>query len=458
MAFNSYYFNILIRVLLILCNSLVASYMILQANRFFSIVFFSVLLLVQVFLLFRYLTKVNRNLAAFLMRLKEQDFMSQVSDSNIRKTFPSLQTTMDRLTGEISKMRLKSQERETYIASLIEGASSGFLTFDEQGTIEVFNPYARQLLQVSSASRVSELSHIPGLPEFLYNLKPQKPEVFSLKSKNGILPVSCSAAILKFQGKTIRMISLKDVKTEMDQKELDSWQKLIRVLTHEIMNSITPITTMTVAIRRKLQGAPQKEQEDDFGKEILADLISAIDLIEDRGKSLMQFVNGYRHLTLLPVPSFASVPVEPLLAKTERLFLEECRRCSVALIAQCEPADLIVQADQAMVEQVLINLVRNSLQALKTTEIGTIRIRAKKEQDNVLITVADNGTGIPGEMIDQIFIPFFTTKQNGSGIGLSLARQIMSLHKGDIQVISEPGKETVFALRFPDIHQNAQEL
>jgi signal transduction histidine kinase len=228
---------------------------------------------------------------------------------------------------------------------------------------------------------------------------------------------------------------------------MEAWQKLIRVLTHEIMNSITPISSLAATANKML--ADFSTSENDFQKESLEDIISANNTILKRSEGLMHFVNNYRSLTKIPRPVFQIFEIKKLFERIETLLKKEIEESGISFKCEVIPHTLELTADADLIEQVLINLIINSRQAFEGIQNGKINLLATLDDNGkILIQVSDNGKGISEDIQEKIFIPFFSTKKNGSGIGLSLSRQIIRAHGGTIRVNSVPGNETVFSLRF----------
>jgi signal transduction histidine kinase len=226
---------------------------------------------------------------------------------------------------------------------------------------------------------------------------------------------------------------------------MEAWQNLIRVLTHEIMNSVTPVASLASTANDLLtaqkEGRPQEET--------LNDVRDAVRTIQKRSQGLLHFVDAYRKLTRIPKPDFQIFPVAELFGRVQSLMRAEMERRSIHFLSQVEPKTLELTADPELIEQVMINLLLNAIQALEGRPDATVGLMARMdERGRVLVQVTDNGPGILDEAQEKIFIPFFTTRQDGSGIGLSLSRQIMRLHRGTISVQSTPNVETVFTLRF----------
>ena len=270
-----------------------------------------------------------------------------------------------------------------------------------------------------------------------------------MKKDNLLQSILIKATQLKFESNVIKLVSFQDITNELDKKELDSWQRLIRVLTHEIMNSISPITSLTSVI----SGYFRKKDEDNpiplelIDHQIVSKTLSGLNTIEETGKGLLDFVDKYRSLTSLPKADFSKFTIDSLFRKC-KLLMESNISDNIKIIASVYPEDIVITADYAQIEQILINLIKNAAEALSGKPDGTIHLKAFYADDAALIQVEDNGIGIPDDIIEDIFVPFYTTKENGSGIGLSLSKQIMQNHDGIILVNSALEKGSVFTLKF----------
>ena len=270
-----------------------------------------------------------------------------------------------------------------------------------------------------------------------------------MKIDNLLQSILIKAAELKFESNVIKLISFQDITNELDKKELDSWQKLIRVLTHEIMNSISPITSLTSVIsgyfKKKDDEHPVPPEKIDH--QIISKTLSGLDTIEETGKGLLDFVDKFRSLTSLPKPNLSKFTMDSLFRKC-KLLMESSISNNIKINANVYPEGIALVADYTQIEQVLINLIKNASEALSNKKNGTIHLKAFNSEEGTIIQVEDNGIGISNDIIEDIFVPFYTTKENGSGIGLSLSKQIMQNHNGTISVNSVPNKGAIFTLKF----------
>jgi two-component system nitrogen regulation sensor histidine kinase NtrY len=320
------------------------------------------------------------------------------------------------------------------------------------GNIELINTAAKRLFNISYLRNISQLKKInPELPVKLKEITTGAQLLLNLKINNELLKISVKATLFRIEKKEIKLLSFQNIKTELEENELDSYQKLIRILTHEIMNSTGPIlssiSTIKEFLTEKKTGITKNLKQ--ISQELLDDSVKGLNIVEERSSGLVDFVEKFRSLTLLPKPAFRNIMISDLLKDIELLMKAECKRQNIRLTVDVLPENLSVTADKKLIEQVIINLITNSIQALTNQPDKEIIIKAFRNKDDKLtMQLIDNGPGIPDSELENIFVPFYTTKEKGSGIGLSLSRQIMRLHNGLISLKSEPGIKTVATLEF----------
>jgi two-component system nitrogen regulation sensor histidine kinase NtrY len=444
---NLFALNIFIRVILILLCSFAFIFIITETNRPATTVLLGLLLIYITYNLFYYVNRTNRELANFLIYLKENDTSLVIKSENLDKTFKGLRQSFKKITDELKKTRIEKEIEQRYIETVFEHVGIGLISFDEQGRIERINKAAKDLLNIIQAKNISELDKVQnGLAEKFKSQQPGLQSLFKIKINNEILQIAVKSTITVIEDKKIKIISLQDIRNELEEKELDSWKKLISTLTHEIMNSITPITTLTVAIKRCFMQDGNIKSPEKISAENIKDAIDGTNIIEERSKGLISFVDNYRSITKLPVPELSIVSVSQLFGELEMLFKDTFELNKIRFVKEITPDNLKTMADKKLMEQVLINLIKNSLDAMKNYKKGLIIFRAFEENNNVNIQIVDNGPGIPDNIIENIFTPFYTTKEKGTGIGLSISRQIIRMHKGKIFIRSVPNKETIVTI------------
>jgi two-component system, NtrC family, nitrogen regulation sensor histidine kinase NtrY len=274
-------------------------------------------------------------------------------------------------------------------------------------------------------------------------------ELTRMKIGEEIVQLSIYAIELTLRGENVKLISIQNIQSELEEKEMEAWQNLVRVLTHEIMNSVTPISSLAGIVEEELKPHIKEENPEPLSKEQLSDIHLSLQTISKRSDGLIHFVKEFRSLTSIPKPRPVQIDVRTILDELSMLHRKELTDKNIQLTISVYPEDLTISADKNMIEQVLINLLKNAIQSFEEQENRTIDLRASlNEKSRPIIAIKDNGTGIDPEALEKIFIPFFTTKKTGSGIGLSLSRQIMRQHQGTLTVKSTVGKGTEFLMRF----------
>lgn len=409
----------------------------------------ALLIILQTIFLINYIKKLHRKLTQFLIRAKGNDTPSLVFDPEIGHTFKGINLSLDQINQEIQQIRIENEQRMHYLDTVVNHIGTAIIAYDENGKIEIFNPEAQRIFKVDFIFSLKRLNLVSeNLEQIILAIPLNENKVLKINVESEFMHLSVKATQLKIGSKLITILSLLDVKLQLEENELVSWQKLIRVLTHEIMNSITPITTLSASIRRYLHKDGRVKKTEELDNQIIEDVVLNTDVIEDRGKSLISFVNVYKDLTNIPKLKIAEFSVLDLLDRCYQFYKTELDNQRIILEVDCKK-DLILSADSSLIEQMLINLIKNAVEALKDTNAKKIHLGAySKENGTVIIQIEDNGSGIQIEEQEKIFIPFYTSKENGSGIGLSLSRQIMQLHKGSISFQSIPDQKTIFTLKF----------
>ncbi|GIV38100.1 MAG: histidine kinase [Cyclobacteriaceae bacterium] len=353
------------------------------------------------------------------------------------------------LNEVLVKIRVHRNEREAeyiFYKNIVLHAGIGLIIFrNSDGRIELFNSAARKLLRIHRAENIADLRAVSEeMVNAFVRLKTGGRQLIRLSVGDDFMQLNMYAIELTLRGENLKLISLQNIRTELEEKEMEAWQNLVRVLTHEIMNSVTPISSLSSALEQEISTTQPLSEEQ------LSDLQVSLQTISRRSANLIAFVREFRSLASIPKPRPGLLQVKPLLETTALLFKNELAEKHIQCYIKVQPPDLTIEADKALIEQVLINLVKNAIQAFDETHTDkTITLKGYyNERQRPVISVADNGPGIEPEALEKIFIPFFTTRKSGSGIGLSLSRQIMRQHQGTLTVRSQPGSGAEFLLRF----------
>ncbi|MBN2345979.1 MAG: GHKL domain-containing protein [Candidatus Aminicenantes bacterium] len=397
--------------------------------------------------LFRYIDRSNRGLVRFLQAVRYHDFSLSPGIEGLGGSFTELNAAFREISGQFQRAREEKEEQYRYLQTVVQHIAVGLLSVRADGCVDLLNNAAKRLLRLPHLRRISDLPpQFAPLRAEIEHLRPGEKSLLRLDFSDEELQLSLAAIEFKLRGQLFKLVSLQNIQVELEEKEAEAWQSLTRVLTHEIMNSLTPIASLAATASSLLPGpAAAGDATDPCGREI----DEALRTIHRRSEGLMRFVHAYRSVALIPQPQFRIFPVAEMFRRIEKLLNEKLSRQGIRFQVEVEPPSLELTADPDLTEQVLINLLLNAIEALGASREPRIRLHSHmNERGRVVIQVEDNGPGISPEAREKIFIPFFTTKEEGSGIGLSFSRQVMRLHRGVITVHSQPEAGTVFSLRF----------
>ncbi len=446
--FNDFRFKVAFRVVLLTLSVGLVMFMVSRPNMFFAAGLTVLIIVFQLLELYRFTSQTNRKLTRFLESIKYSDFISGfANDNKLGKSFRELNTAFNEVMEAFRKARAEKEESWQYLNTVVQQVRTGILSFDSDGDVQLMNANAKRFIGLNHMKNLKELEKInPKLYESLHEAEPGKSILY--KSGNEF-QLTIQATELRIRGNTVKLLTLQNIQTELQKQELEAWQNLTRVLRHEIMNSITPISSLTSTLREILEEDLVKKDENyELKGEAADDLREGLGTIENRSKGLIQFIDAYREYTSLPQPKIKTIKLKELLENVANLMKPEIKKTAIQFTLVCESEYLTLDIDEEMISQVLINLLKNAIEALYQTENPMVELKGFYNGNSILIEVTDNGPGIIPEAIQRIFVPFFTTKKTGSGIGLALSRQIMQMHEGSLSVDSQLDVRTVFKLRF----------
>lgn len=389
--------------------------------------------------------KIQGKITYFFNAVENEDATLYYPEKIANKPLRELHKSLNRVNSLIREAKLKNREQEQYFAALLEQVATGIVVINPNGNILQANSAAKKLLNYKTLTHIVQLKRVDeNLYKAFTMLTKGHRQLIKLTHNDTTTQLTLQASNFNAQDENFSLVSIQDIRNELDAKEIESWQKLIRVLTHEIMNSITPITSLSDTLL-----GYYKETTTSPSSQTVKNTVKGLEVIRERGDGLIRFVASYRKLTKISPPVIETITVKPFIEHIVLLFTSETTNTPICFEQETIPETLTLNADEGQISQILINLIKNAIEAIESVENPTIKIIAKQNQNDCLqISVSDNGIGIQEELIEQIFIPFFTTKENGSGIGLSLSRQIMRNHRGNIKVISKQGKGSMFVLEF----------
>ena len=401
----------------------------------------AIALIVTIISLFRLVNRTNDRLASFLMSIKYDDFNVTYSNTSDERSEKALFGAFNLINGKFRDIRLEKEMQFQYFQTLVEQVETGLIGFDEAGQTIFMNRALKQLLHKSYFATMEAVRRFDSdLHEKLSELKPGDRALLRRQHMSETLELAVRKTELKLKGSVFTFYSFQNIHAELQEQEVQSWQKLIRILTHEIMNSVSPVVSLAHATNDLLdKGEPVND-------EIRAEVHSAIQAIQKRGEGLMHFTQTYRKLTKLPAPQLREVNLVELAGRVALLMKPSIEAAGVRLIEAYAVPTMLCQADPELLEQALINLLKNAVEALEGISDPEVKLMLEHTDGRIVLRVSDNGAGISDDAMDQIFVPFFTTKRDGSGIGLSLTRQIIQSHGGSISVFSQEGQGTEFVV------------
>jgi len=453
MGFKDFRLRVISRVVLLTLTISILFYLIFSQTYFVTVAFVAGLVVYQVAAMVNLLENTNREVIEFLSSIRYDDFSQSYQLTGRGGTFDQLNNEFNKVIQNFKNIRNEKEAEYQYLKNIIHHIGIGILSFDKKGDVQIINTAAKRLFKVNRLRNISKLRGFsPELVEHLHQLRTGSKALVRVRDKGEIVQLAIYAIELYLKGEEFKLITVQNIQSELEEKEMEAWQNLIRVLTHEIMNSVTPISSLANTVHGEVEGI--KDEEREVSKEDLEDIGMAVDTIKRRSEALIRFVSDFRNLTHMPEPNMNHVKVAEMFHHIQILMNHECKSANIHFKTKLEPESLMVTADQELIEQVLINMVKNAVQALQEmneeeNNEKVISLSAYQNSNNrLVISVNDNGPGIDKDAIDRIFIPFFTTKRTGSGIGLSLSRQIMRKHKGTITANSNPGEGTTFNLVF----------
>ncbi|NND70147.1 MAG: GHKL domain-containing protein [Rhodothermales bacterium] len=448
MIYRHFRVQCILRIAVIAATITAAVVLAFTVRSYPAAILVGLLALYQTFWLISYVEKSNLDLARMLAAIRYSDFSQSFSGAQRGKSYQALSQEFRAIMDNFREERSEKETNFRYLQTVMQHVGVGLISYKADGTVNLINTAAKRLLRVPYLKNIDALKPLSSeLVDTLRELRYGDKKLVQIVDEDELLQLVIHATEFKQGDVFYKLVTVQDIQSELDEKELEAWQKLTRVLTHEIMNSVAPISSLASTANELLQETDASDSA--ITHTHMEDVRGAVQTIERRSESLLNFVNDYRKLTRVPQPDLGIVRVSDLFEDLRRLFQHTLNEKGVDVQQSIVPPELEIAADGELIEQVLINLVTNAIQAVSESEKPWIQLEARIDRrGRAVIQVVDNGRGIVDEAIDKIFVPFFTTRKDGSGIGLSLSREIMRQHGGSIGVVSTPGTRTVFTLRF----------
>jgi len=408
----------------------------------------------QVTGLIRFINRTNKELESFLAGLRFGDFQQTYSIAHLGPSFRALEKMLHDTMGKFKRQRVEKQQQAIYNQALVEHIPIPFFIIRTDGRVEVLNNATRRAFNVADITNTDELVNFgAGFQRDVSQIQPGEALLTTVELAGTQEQVILAATQITISGEQHKLVSLQNVQSQIDATELATWQNLLRVTSHEILNSLAPVAscaqTAKTLIDEVIETGVEANVEDGALAEDLHDIQESLDTVLRRSEGLRRFVQNYRQLSRLPPPQKIRIGVADYFLHIKTLVEDELARKEIRLEFHCRPQSLVLVADRDMLDQVAINLIRNAANALQGTADGAIRVTAiVDDKQRTVLAVSDNGPGIPEDMLDKIFLPFFTTRQQGSGIGLALVRYIMLSHGGTVLYEPVPDGGSSFRLVF----------
>ena len=466
MDFKRFSLLIAARTILAMLTLILLTQAVMHDGYHATILLLSAVLVIQFFEIIRFISKTNAELVRFFAAVRHADFSQRFELKSLGTGFEELGETFTDILKRIQQVRSNQEAELRHIKAIIEHVPVPLLSIDDQGKITLWNNSVRRLFGTNVVTHIDDMAQFnKEFPKKLKGILAGERTLvhITIDGMEHKLIVSATEIITPTQHETL--LSMQDIQSELALAQLQAWQDLVSVLTHEIMNSITPVASLAKTAvdlvedlqeKAKLLPAITTEVSEETTKELaeelaedLEDILGAVKTVARRSDGLMQFVTSYRQLTRLPSPNKKVIQVAALFSHVESLTKQDWQEKNIELTSTITPHALDIFVDTDMVEQILINLLHNAAQALSHTPSAKVSLTAFLNiRGHVVIEVADNGKGIEPDNIQQIFVPFFTTKKEGSGVGLALTRQVMLAHNGKVAVRNNDQGGATFSLTF----------
>ncbi|WP_158856970.1 sensor histidine kinase [Lunatibacter salilacus] len=443
-----YKIGLLGRILVFAATIFILAYSIVNESGVFVISLLIILVVAQIVFLLRYAESSFKKVRQFLNNIKLSNYSTVYPVKFDGTEIDDLHIEFNAILAKLREDQLEKEANYHYFRTVFQHLSIGLITFEEDGSIQILNTAAKRMLNIQQLNHIEEISKVnKELHYAIHHLRTGGSELIKIVHPDGIMQLSVYVIELVLRDVKFKLVSLQNIQSELEEKEMEAWQNLVRVLTHEIMNSIAPISSLAATIREDI--ASKHMGDEPVLREDLDDYLMGISTIEKRSEGLINFVSDFRSLAHIPTPKFTAIQIADLFERVELLLKTQLESQNIKMLCSIAPADLLLFADCALIEQVMINLTQNAIHAVEDSEVKKILLKAYiDENGKIIIEVTDSGKGIEEEALSKIFIPFFTTKKKGSGIGLSLSKQILRRHKGNIQVKSKIEEGTTFKLIF----------
>lgn len=449
MFYKRFTFRLIFRLIIINLLGYLLFYLIKNTQLWFTIIGVSLVLIGSIISLYVYINEIRSDIKRFILAVKTRDHTLNFKNKATKGSFPELYESFSEILQMHKQIRLEQEAMFQLIKTILEQVPVGVIvvnhTKTEQNNEEIafFNQAASNLLGIPDYKYWHRLKqHLPNFATEVEQINAGGKRFLELKIQEKLIQLSTEVIPLNLYGKNYTIISFQNIKDEIEQKETEAWNRLIGVISHEILNSITPISSLSDTINSMVTDKENLNQDE------MEDLKMALQTIKRRSSGLLDFVKDYRLIAELPTPNLESHTIGEILKHIKVLMQPFAKVKNVVLDVEQTSSKITVKLDLKLIEQVLINLITNSIYSVEENENPYISVKYRLESTKLYIDVIDNGKGIELDDLEKIFVPFYTTRKNGSGIGLTISRNIMKMHRGSIEVVSTPNEQTIFSLLF----------
>jgi two-component system, NtrC family, nitrogen regulation sensor histidine kinase NtrY len=449
MGYSRFRTGIALRAAALFLTFLAAVWMVTRTHWYVSIMLVVAAALAQIILFMRFATQSGREIARFLDAVSFDDTSQSFSGLGADQAYRELGQAITRVLERLHTSRTQREEQARYLQTLLAHIPVALIAIGAKGDVRLLNMAARRLFEGDVAATADFSRHGAAFAAGMEMLLPGGSAIVRMERPSGALQLKASATALSSRGERQRIVSLQNIESELSAQELAAWQTVIRTMAHEVMNSLTPISSLASTAHELVGEVLAKLPPDSAEAPALADARDALETVARRSEGLLHFVQNHRRLTKRLVTRTEIVPVRRIFARMARLLGPELTARDIVLETVVEPETLEIEADAELLDQALINLMRNAVDALRDERDKTISLCAYRDPGgHIVIAVADNGPGIPAEQRDKVFVPFYTTKRQGSGVGLTLVRQIAAVHSATVDITETPGGGATIRLRF----------
>ncbi len=449
MGFKNYYITLIVLMVLVVISATLLGWA-LSSERIHLAILLAIGIILGAVFLFLKLTRYNREVLFFFRALENDDTSIKYASAHRSRVIDELHQHLNRVNENFQDLKLENELREQYFSKILEYLSSGLILISKTGHVNQINEEALRLLNLSQLTHIKALSQLhPGLYSGIREMRSLDRTELTLKDQetglNRVLGIQLAEINLK--GETVRLVTLHDLSAGMERKEIDDWIRLIRVMSHEIMNSLAPITSISTTLSEVWAEHESGGTGEGVSEAIVQQTLKGLNAIAEQSEGLTTFFESYRVLSRIPDPVKKEFAICGLFERLETLVSHYMDKGSLSVSFECRDPGLKIIADEQMISQVLLNLIKNAMQATEKVEKAKIIVSVDLKENRIVLEITDNGEGIPPEISDQIYMPFFTTRRKGTGVGLSYSRQVMAMNGGRIEFDSLPGR-TRFRLVF----------